>query len=63
VSAFQHLFAELFRRGWTDDDLRKLAGEDLLRAWREAEAVARCIRRERKSSTATIQELRGGGPW
>jgi membrane dipeptidase len=59
VSTFPALFAELSRRGWTEDDLRKLAGENVLRAWREAEAAARRIQRERPPSTRTIAELDG----
>ncbi len=61
VSDFPNLFAELARRGWTEAELRKLAGENLLRAWREAEGVARRLQRERGPSTATIQELDGAG--
>lgn len=61
VSDFPNLFAELARRGWTETELRKLAGENLLRAWREAEGVARRLQRERGPSTATIQELDGAG--
>jgi membrane dipeptidase len=38
VSTFPALLAELSRRGWSEADLRKLAGENVLRAWREAEA-------------------------
>ena len=34
------LFAELIRRGWSDDNLAKLAGGNVLRALRRAEAVA-----------------------
>jgi membrane dipeptidase len=41
VSTFPALFAELARRGWSDDDLRKLAGENLLRVFSQAEAVAK----------------------
>ncbi|HLS47888.1 MAG TPA: dipeptidase [Gemmatimonadales bacterium] len=41
VSAYPNLFAELIRRGWSDADLRKLAGQNVLRAMREAEAVAK----------------------
>jgi len=46
VSTYPALFAELSRRGWPEEDLRKLAGENLLRAWREGEAVARRLQRE-----------------
>jgi membrane dipeptidase len=59
VSKFPALFAELARRGWTDEELRKLAGENLLRIMREAEHVARILQRERGPSTATIVELDG----
>ena len=45
VSTFPALFAELARRGWSDSDLRKLAGENLLRVFAQAEAVSRQIRR------------------
>jgi len=40
VSTYPRLFAELIRRGWTDDELRKLAGENVLRAWEKTEQVA-----------------------
>ena len=40
VSTFPNLFAELVRRGWTDAELKKLAGENVLRALERAEAVS-----------------------
>lgn len=40
VETYPALFAELMRRGWSDEDLAKLAGGNLLRALREAERVA-----------------------
>jgi membrane dipeptidase len=40
VSTYPALFAELARRGWTEAELRKLAGENVLRALRGAEATA-----------------------
>jgi len=46
VSKFPDLFAELARRGWSDSDLRKLAGENLLRVFAQAEAVSKRMRRE-----------------
>jgi membrane dipeptidase len=57
VSKYPALFAELVRRGWTDADLRKLAGENLLRVFRQAEVVAARLRRTRPPSNATIGEL------
>ncbi len=59
VSTFPALFAELSRRGWSEDDLRKLAGENVLRAWRRAEVVAERLQRERPPSTATLEQLDG----
>ena len=41
VSTFPALFAELAKRGWTDADLAKLAGENILRVMARAEAVAK----------------------
>ena len=41
---FPDLFAELIRRGWSDSNLAKLAGGNVLRALRGAEAVARDMR-------------------
>jgi membrane dipeptidase len=40
VSGYPALFAELARRGWTEADCAKLAGGNILRVLREAEAVA-----------------------
>jgi membrane dipeptidase len=57
VSRFPYLFAELIRRGWSDDDIRKLAGRNLLRVLRQTEATAARLRREREPSVRTIQEL------
>ena len=59
VSTYPALFAELSRRGWSESDLRKLAGENTLRVWRAAEQAAARIRRERGPSTATIEQLDG----
>jgi membrane dipeptidase len=57
VSRFPYLFAELIRRGWSDDDLRKLAGRNLLRVLRQAEGTATRLRRQREPSTRTIEQL------
>ena len=59
VSKFPELFAELIRRGWSDAELQKLAGRNVLRAMRGAEAVAKRLQASRPASTATIEELDG----
>jgi len=46
VSTYPALFAELARRSWSDSDLRKLAGENFLRVFAQAEAVAKRIQRQ-----------------
>ncbi len=55
TSRFPYLFAELARRGWSDEDLRKLAGKNLLRALRAAEATAKRLQSQRGPSVATIE--------
>jgi membrane dipeptidase len=57
VASFPQLFAELVRRGWSDEDLRKLAGRNLLRVFRAAESTATRLQRERQPSTRTIEQL------
>lgn len=59
VSTYPALFTELARRGWSDADMRKLAGENAMRVWRETERVAQRLRQTRPPSTATIEELDG----
>jgi membrane dipeptidase len=59
VSKFPDLFTELARRGWTDADLRKLAGENVLRVLKQAEAVSARLKKERPPSNKTIQQLDG----
>jgi membrane dipeptidase len=40
VSTYPNLFAELAHRGWSDADMKKLAGENVLRVLEQAEKVA-----------------------
>jgi membrane dipeptidase len=40
VTTYPVLFAELLRRGWSEAELMKLAGQNHLRAMREMERVA-----------------------
>ncbi|MBA3657553.1 MAG: membrane dipeptidase [Gemmatimonadaceae bacterium] len=55
VSKFPALFAELARRGWSDADLRKLAGENVLRALERAEAAAARLQKSRGPSIGSIE--------
>jgi len=46
VQDYPNLFAELIRRGWSDENLAKLAGGNVLRVLRRAEAVAASMKNE-----------------
>lgn len=52
VSMYPNLFAELIRRGWSDQELKLLAGENALRALRQAEKVASELQRSTAHSRA-----------
>ena len=60
VSRFPFLTAELLRRGYSDADVRKVIGGNLLRVMRQAEETAARLQRERGPSTALIDQLDGG---
>ena len=49
VDGYSVLLAELMKRGWTEADIRKLSGENTLRAMRRVEAVAAAKAAERPS--------------
>jgi membrane dipeptidase len=61
VSGYPLLFAELIRRGWSDSNLARLAGGNVLRVMRQAEAVAASMKDE-PPSLATL-EPRPADPW
>jgi len=62
VSAFPALFAELARRGWKEAELRKLAGENVLRVLGQTERVAARLQKTRSPSAKTIRQLDGHAP-
>jgi membrane dipeptidase len=57
VDKFPALLQELARRGWTDAELAKVAGGNVLRVLREAEAVAKRLQAAEPASSATIEKL------
>ena len=59
VSGYPRLFAELLRRGWSEQDLALLANGNILRVLRRAEEVAARLQKARPASTATIEGLDG----
>ena len=57
VSTYPALLAELFRRGYSDEDVKKVAGLNLLRVFRQAEKVAAGLQRKTVPSEALIEEF------
>jgi membrane dipeptidase len=57
VADFPSLFAELIRRGYTDEQLKGIAGLNVLRVMRRAEAVSARLRKARPPSDVRIEEL------
>ena len=62
TSRYPYLIAELVRRGWSDADLKKVAGLNVIRVLRDAETVSRRLQKARPASTATIEQLDGTKP-
>lgn len=58
VDKYPALLAELATRGWSDEDLAKAAGGNVLRVMREAEAVAKRLQATTLPSMATLAELK-----
>ncbi|MGZ2412551.1 membrane dipeptidase [Sphingomonas sp. F9_3S_D5_B_2] len=57
VAGYPLLFAELIRRGWSDADLAKLAGRNVLRVMRQAERVSAAMKDE-APSMATLEKAK-----
>jgi membrane dipeptidase len=57
VSKYPDLTAELMKRGYSDDDLKKILGLNVLRVMRQVEKVAAGLQKTRQPSTATIEQL------
>ena len=59
VSKYPDLTAELLRRGYGNNDIKKILGENILRVMRGAEQTSAALRKQRGPSTATIEQLDG----
>jgi membrane dipeptidase len=59
VSKYPDLVAELLRRGYTDEEVRKILGANILRVMRQAERVSRSLQSSRGPSLATLESLDG----
>ena len=60
VSTYPALTAELLKRGYKDDDLKKILGLNVLRVMRQVEKMAAGLQKTRQPSTATIEQLDSG---
>ena len=59
VSTYPMLTAELIRRGYSDEEVMKILGNNVLRVMRKAEEVAMRLQKERNPSGARIEVLDG----
>ena len=59
VDKYPALLAEMARRGWSDAELAGLAGGNVLRALKQAEAVAKRLQATTQPVNATVAELDG----
>jgi membrane dipeptidase len=57
VSRYPDLLEELARRGYSDDDLRKVAGLNILRVLKQGEGVAARLQKETRPNDARIEEV------
>ena len=57
VSTYPDLFAELLKRGYSGEDLQKIAGLNMLRVLRGAEEVSERLREERGPSEVLITDF------
>jgi len=56
VSTYPVLTAELLRRGYSEDDVRKILGLNVLRVMRQVEKVSKKLQSERGPSTVLLQK-------
>jgi len=62
VSTYPALLIELLRRGYSDSDIAKIAGRNILRVMQDVETVARKEQARRLPSNAQIDELDAATP-
>jgi membrane dipeptidase len=55
VSKYPMLTAELLRRGYSDADVKKITGQNLLRVWRQVVFVAQRLQAQRQPSVALFK--------
>jgi membrane dipeptidase len=55
VSKYPSLIAELLRRGYSDADIKKITGQNILRVMRDVEKVSKKLQEQRGPSTAVFK--------
>lgn len=60
VSTYPDLFAELLKRGYSEEDLKKIAGLNMLRVMRGAEETAVRLQKEREPAEVLITDFDKG---
>jgi membrane dipeptidase len=63
VSRYPYLTAELLRRGYTDAQVKKIIGGNLLRVMRDVERVSAQLKLKRAPSAARIEDLDKNMEW
>jgi membrane dipeptidase len=59
VGCFPNLFAELFKRGFSERDLAKISSRNVLRVMREAEEVGQRLRETREPALGRLEDHQG----
>jgi membrane dipeptidase len=62
TSKYPVLLAELFKRGYSDGDVKKILSGNILRVMREAEKVSKRLQSSRGPNLATLEQLDGPQP-
>ena len=62
VSTYPRLTAELLKRGYSDGDIRKILGLNILRVMRESEKVSRRLQSERGPSVVVMASAQAPAP-
>jgi membrane dipeptidase len=57
VGRFPYLFAELIRRGWSDESLAAVASRNFLRVFRDVERVSQELRKTERSRVGRIEDF------
>ena len=62
VSRYPYLFVELLKRGYSDDDIAKVAGQNVIRVFKEVERTAAKLASKAQPSDDRIEELDAPAP-